>query len=147
MGIKSKSTKAQINKSLSDGFRKLENQIILYLHRLGELCLIESRTNKTYQDRTGNLTASMGYIIVVNGQLTSKAGFDEKHGGTVGEALATDIAKDFKTGYALIVVAGMNYASHVEAKGYNVLSSAELLAERQLPIMMNQLRRNIGKIR
>ena len=47
--------------------------------------------------------------------------------------------------YALVVVAGMNYAAYVEAKGYNVLSSAEHLAERELPRMLDKLITNIKR--
>ena len=39
----------------------------------------------------------------------------------------------------IVVVAGMNYAAYVEAKGYNVLASAEHLAERELPRMLEKL--------
>ena len=39
------------------------------------------------------------------------------------------IKAKYPKGLVLIVVAGMNYAAYVEAKGYNVLSSAELMAE------------------
>ena len=43
-------------------------------------------------------------------------------------------------GFVLIVVAGMHYAKYVEAKGLNVLTSAQLLAEEQVPIILNKLR-------
>lgn len=52
-----------------------------------------------------------------------------------GQTIAEKVGKETK-GVALVVVAGMNYAAYVEAKGYNVLSSAEHLAERELPRML-----------
>ena len=56
----------------------------------------------------------------------------------VGQSVAENIGKETK-GVALVVVAGMNYAAYVEAKGYNVLASAEHLAERELPRMLEKL--------
>ena len=60
------------------------------------------------------------------------------------KALPKKIGKETK-GVALVVVAGMNYAAYVEAKGYNVLSSAEHLAERELPRMLEKLITNIKR--
>jgi hypothetical protein len=65
----------------------------------------------------------------------------------VGEFTSNRYAKTFldelsqkrHKGITLIVCAGMNYASHVEARGYNVLTSAEILSERLVPEMMKKL--------
>lgn len=61
-----------------------------------------------------------------------------------GQTIAERVGKNTK-GVALVVVAGMNYAAYVEAKGKNVLSSAEHLAERELPRMMENLISDIKK--
>ena len=61
-----------------------------------------------------------------------------------GEALAKSIGKD-KQGICLIVTAGMNYAVYLEAKGRDVLTSAEVLAKQELPRMLNELLANISK--
>ncbi|MGV4578106.1 hypothetical protein ACQ1R5_10635 [Ornithobacterium rhinotracheale] len=45
----------------------------------------------------------------------------------------------YPRGYVLVVVAGMNYALYVESKGYNVLSTAEQLAEREVPRLLNEI--------
>lgn len=140
--------------------KRVETAIIRRLQFLGEKCLIECRTNKTYTDQTGNLTSSMGYVIIANGKLVETTGFNQavisisggtgtahgSNGGSIGEQLAKEVAARFTTGFALIVVAGMNYAAHVESRGYNVLASAELLAEKELPKMMKALARNIDKM-
>lgn len=50
----------------------------------------------------------------------------------------------FANGYALVVVAGMNYAEFVEAmENKNVLASAELFARKELPGMMSKLKSNL----
>ena len=56
------------------------------------------------------------------------------------------LAKDFTKGYALIVVAGMNYAYYVETLNKDVLDSAERYAMRVTPKMMSDLRTQIYRI-
>lgn len=97
-------------------------------------------------DQTGNLTASMGYVLTYNGQVIRTAGFEKIGGNTAAETgkkegreLAMSLVPKFKKGYSLIVVAGMNYAYAVESRGYNVLASAELFAERELPNMLKRI--------
>ena len=58
----------------------------------------------------------------------------------------TEIAAKYPKGYVLVVVAGMNYAVYVESKGRDVLTSAEKLAETELPKMLRQLKDNIRKM-
>jgi hypothetical protein len=53
------------------------------------------------------------------------------------------LAGNYPKGYVLIVVAGMNYATYVEAKGYNVLSTAEHLAQVEFPRMIAELKSDI----
>ena len=67
--------------------------------------------------------------------------------------LADRVGKKTK-GIALVVVAGMEYAAALEANGawkiksrrsYDVLASAELLAERKLPKILSELVEDINK--
>ena len=63
-----------------------------------------------------------------------------------GKKLAEKLAKDFTKGYALIVVACMNYAYYVETLNKDVLDSAERYAMRVTPKMMSDLRTQIYRI-
>lgn len=100
--------------------------------------------------QTGALLSSTGYMIFVDGvalhsQFDAASGAESnaaQNGIKAGQALAEKVGKNTK-GVALVVVAGMNYAAYVEAKGYNVLSSAEHLAQRELPRMLEKLISNI----
>lgn len=146
MGITPRFTSADFNNALARRIAAIELAIENRLKYLGEICLIEMRTNKGYMDQTGNLTSSMGYIVVIRGRIATSAGFDGKAAGSAtGHSFASSLASKHPNGYALYVVAGMNYAAYVEAKGRNVITSAEILAERQLPIMLAQLKANIGR--
>ena len=118
---------------------------------LGEMCVIEARDRpqeSSWFDQSGNLRSSVGYVIVHNGKIIKYSEFNQVKQGTdgikEGKELAKELAKQYTSGYALIVVAGMNYAEYVEAMdNKNVLASAELLARRELPKMMMKLKKQI----
>ena len=107
--------------------------IVNTLCYVGERCIIEARDAGTYQDQTGNLRSSIGYAVIWDGRVVQRDCIDKVLQGDLGtsegNAFLTKCIKERKRkGIVLIVTAGMNYAEYVEAKGYNVLSSAELKA-------------------
>ena len=142
MGIKANFTKNDIKKRLDAFVDMVEQKQIERLQRLGEMCLIEARMNKGYMMQTGALLSSTGYEIFVDGvAIHSQFGAESEaaaKGIKSGQTIAEKVGKETK-GVALVVVAGMNYAAYVEARGKNVLSSAEHLAERELPRMLEKL--------
>lgn len=107
--------------------------IVNTLCYVGEQCIIEARDSGNYTDQTGNLRSSIGYAVVWNGKVVQRDCIDKVKQGDKGisegdDYLSKCVKKARKKGIVLIVTAGMNYAEYVEAKGYNVLSSAELKA-------------------
>lgn len=114
------------------------------LCNVGEQCIIEARNNGDYEDQTGNLRSSIGYAVLMNGQVIQSDHVDKIKDGDEGvsEGLAflqKRIKKASKKGVCLIVTAGMNYADYVETKKV-VLSSAELKA----PVLVKQLLTQLG---
>lgn len=152
MAIKPNFTKDDVRKRFDAFLNEIEKKQIARLQRLGEMCLVEARTNKGYMMQTGALLSSTGYEVFVDGvaihsQFDAASGAESNAAETgikSGQSIAETIGKGTK-GIALVVVAGMNYAAYVEAKGYNVLSSAEHLAERELPRMLEKLISNIKR--
>lgn len=152
MGIKANFTKDDVRKRFDAFLDMVEQKQIARLQRLGEMCLIEARSNKGYMMQTGALLSSTGYEVFVDGvaihsQFDAASGAESEaatKGIQSGQSIAEKIGKETK-GVALVVVAGMNYAAYVEARGYNVLSSAEHLAERELPRMLEKLITNIKR--
>lgn len=121
-----------------------KEEAITALNYVGLECVKEARQNGKYTDRTGNLRSSIGYAILEDGKPIQKSGFErvkataaEAQGQS--EALITRLAATYNTGLVLVVVAGMDYAAYVEARGYNVLNSAETLAKTLVPQMLKQL--------
>lgn len=83
----------------------------------------------------------MGYIVAIDGQVYKEGKFSgTSEGKAEGEAYARSLVSKFPKGIVLIVVAGMNYAAYVSAKGKDVLDSAELLADKLVP----QMRKDLG---
>jgi hypothetical protein len=90
--------------------------------------IAHARTSGAYTDRTGNLRSSIGACIYFNGTLQRQ--IFNTDGTTAGRAQAVSALEQYAidhpteistSGYTLVIVAGMNYARYVEAKGYNVL--------------------------
>ena len=139
MPIKQITPMQDIEVYLKEQIRGREEALINTMAYAGEMVVNDARVNGSYRDRTGNLRSSVGYLIVKDGTIIRKGGFGGLSGGAEGEIFARKIAGDFPSGIVLIVVAGMNYAQYVAAKGYNVLDSSEALARKIIPQLIKQL--------
>lgn len=116
---------------------------ISVLDYVGLECVKEARIAGKYTDRTGNLRSSTGYAVVYNGRIVKQSNFEKvkqtaTEGAATGKKLIRQLASSYADGLVLILVAGMDYAVHVEARGYNVLNSAEDLARRLVPEMLRE---------
>ena len=118
---------------------------------LGEMCVNHARNvpaSQGFQDQTGNLRSSIGYMVFNDGVAVHIAYEQVKSGseGAIkGESLARKVGEK-STGICLVVTAGMEYALYVESKGRDVISSAEKMAERELPRMLEKLVGNLSKL-
>lgn len=132
---------------------------------VGERCVVEARKAGEYNDITGNLRSSIGYVVLFNGQpyqysksrvfrgreyknktykgkklVRKKGNKGTEEGRAFLERLAEEFANRYPQGIVLIVAAGMEYAIYVEAiHNLNVLTSAELLADELVPIILQKL--------
>lgn len=142
MGMKRLTPESHIDGFIQSSLERLENAVIYNLKYVGEQCVNAARDSNSYKDQTGNLRSSVGYILVKNGTIINsdfKQVKEGKDGLKEGPKFAKSLVKEFPRGIALIVVAGMNYAACVAAKGYDVLDSAQLIAEKEVPRIMKQL--------
>lgn len=144
MGAKLLTPQSEIDKYIANRLKSFEEKIISVLGYVGNECVNIARRKKAgdYTNQTGNLRSSVGYVIAFNGAVVKDSGFDVVKDGEVGSndglKFATEIAARYKSP-VLIVVAGMNYAAYVAAKGYDVLDSAQLYAEKAVPRIVKQL--------
>lgn len=130
---------------LKAGIQAILQVIVNTFCYVGEQCIIEARNGGTYTDQSGNLRSSIGYAVLVNGQVVQSGCVDKIKNGDEGvtegqKYLQSRIKKASKKGVALIVTAGMNYAEYVEARKYIVLSSAKLKA----PVLIKQILTSLG---
>lgn len=153
MSIRRITPTKQIMQYMQDGLSAYEQTIIRRLAHAGEQLITHARTlpsppremrgtphQPNYIDWSENLRNSTGYIVTINGNIVVGGQFDESfEGGREGRKFAESLASKFPRGIVLIVVAGMNYAAYVEAKGYDVLTSSEILANRIVPKMLQKL--------
>lgn len=152
MGIKMATPMSEINAAIKAEAERVNMLTIRALSFLGELCVIEAKDRpqeSSWFDQSGNLRSSIGYVIVHNGKIIKYSEFNQVKQGSdgirEGKELAKELARQYTSGYALIVVAGMNYAELVEAMdNKNVLASAELFARGELPKMMVKLKNQLA---
>lgn len=123
--------------------QRLEKAVSRKMCYVGERCINAARSSHTYIDRTGNLTSSIGYAVSINGNLVKCSSFGQVKNGADGskdgKEYVMSLISKYPQSIALIVVAGKNYAAFVSDKGYDVLDSAEILAERLVPQFLKQL--------
>lgn len=147
MGIVQTTPMQEIDAYMEQQLQRIEYALVRTLQYVGERCLTAARRSKSYRDITGNLRSSVGYVIAVDGTITNSSDFRTVKTGGQGTQTGYEYAyrlvrEQFPQGICLIVVAGMNYAAYVTAKGKDVLDSAELLAEQLVPKMLSRLKIN-----
>lgn len=140
-----------------DGFfEECFREVFAHLVEMGEEAYETAVREGRYQNITGNLRSSLGYVIAQDGKIIKEGGFkqiqgrgenyekvffttkaqktvqfwargkagDGSEGSRQGIEYARSLARSSK-GIMLIVVAGMDYASYVNSRGYDVMDSAE----------------------
>ncbi|MBQ0161079.1 MAG: hypothetical protein KBT28_10745 [Bacteroidales bacterium] len=132
MALKRKfNPKSVVDKKVKQMQARFEKALLLVLNQLGQELVTCARDMHTYKDQTGNLTNSMNYVIVKGKNIVSMGANGAGTGAEEAETLLRKLALKTTSNYTLIVVAGMNYAAYVQAKGYNVLLPAEMMCNRE----------------
>lgn len=106
---------------------------------VGERAVTEARDHGSYTDQTGNLRSSIGYVVVSDGKVEGeqKKYKDGADGLTKGKEMLDRLAQKREGDIDLHIVAGMDYADYVERIHHkNVLSSARVLADKEVPEML-----------
>jgi len=133
-GLKPEFTMEDIERKI-DGFKKEKlTKIFEVLSFVGIQAVNYAKNNHTYNDQTGNLTSSIGYAIINNGEIKRSMVTHDK-----GAQLIDELAAQYPKGMILVVVAGMEYAAAVESKGYDVISGASFVAQDLMTYMKKQL--------
>ena len=107
-------------------------------------------------NRTGNLRSSIGFVVVKDGRIISRGGFERVDGpdraktsvdgSQVGQELAESLARNYPKGYALIVVVGMEYAVLLQSvENKDILASGEIYLKKELKKLVAEYNRKYGK--
>ena len=144
MGLKKygfEKAKAEISSEISD------EDMIFDLSYIGERMCNHAReitighSSGGYDDQTCNLRSSIGYRILKGGVVVKDSGFKIVEGpfgrGEKGEEAARKALEAFSvmaslTGWTIIIVAGKDYAKHVEDRGYNVLHLTDIALQEEI---------------
>ena len=125
MGLTPQFKQSDIKAHIEKKMKAYRNAVLERLKQAGEKFVNIARDRGDYTDQTGNLRSSIGYIILYDG-ISLVEDFKQVKQGTEGvtkgkqEALKNAPSK----GYALVVVAGMEYAAAVESKGKDVITGS-----------------------
>ena len=103
-----------------------------------------------WNDHTGNLRSSVGYIIMYNGVVVSEnfkvCNGRGQEGMAKGRSYAEELARRYPKGIVLIIVAGMEYAAYVEnIESRTVLAGGKILAKDLLRDLNASWDRRYGK--
>lgn len=158
MGVTANIDFRQIRDQLEREVRRNIQRIIASLQYVGETVVNEIRTShiSDWNDRSGNLRSSVGYILSVDGQPINMSGFERvdgpdrekstEDGSESGRAYAQSLCSLYPKGIALIVVAGMEYAAYVEAmENKVVLAQGEIEAWKLVSEMLQELNSRYSK--
>lgn len=137
MGIRISTKRLNTLQSKIEGnLRKWQIAKAQKLADAGEILVKIAISTRGYQDRTGDLTNSIGYAVFFDGKIFAEW-FTSGKAGQIAREKAYEYGK--KQGrITLVVVAGMNYASYVESQGFNVLASAEQISKTMIPKLLKQ---------
>jgi hypothetical protein len=131
--------------------KKVEAVIVSRLNLIGQEGTKHARLipkDIGYEDQTGNLRSSTGYAVgvgeVVNTQFEKVRGKEPSNveGTEVGRSVAEEGVRKYKIP-ALTITAGMEYASELEARGRDVLTSTYFKVKNELPGHLKELKENI----
>jgi len=117
-------SQGSINNRIDRFVISAEQRIIWTLSMVGESFVNTARSTQTYQDQTGNLRSSIGYVIAKDGHIIQDNIQGKADGIMAAKDMINEVLRNNTEGYVLIGVAGMEYAAAVEAKGYDVITGS-----------------------
>lgn len=153
MGVKNPFNEKRISSYFNTTISIIKEEMINGMSYLGESCIKRIRERspeESWIDRTGNLRTSIGYSVSDHGKSVIESAFEQVlnglEGAREGKKLLSELLPLYRDTYALIVVAGMDYAERVEAiENKDVLASTKLWAESKLDSHIKRISERITR--
>lgn len=151
MGVEVKFTKRSIDNYFNNVLKIVNEEFIRTFSYLGEQAVKKVRNRpgaESWFDQTGNLRSSIGYAVASHGKKQIESAFEQvldgKEGAQKGRQFIDELISKYNETYALIVVAGMDYAERVESlDNKDVLASTEIWAK---SVLDSYVKRTINRI-
>ena len=145
MGIKF-GNKKEIQKYINGYAKRIESVLIREMEIVVAKLENHAKDNAGYNDITGNLKNSIGGIVLKDGIPIQYSGFGGGEGGSTGESFINSLISSYGSGFVIIIVAGMDYATYVEnVHQLNVLKKSELLLPSEMEKMFNRVEKALNK--
>lgn len=150
MPIKKNFSARQIQEKINARIDARKQAFIGRLFAIAEECLNNAKSNHKYLNRTGNLASSINYCIVDDGVIVAagqwRATVGAEGNGQKGiqsgmQYLQKVVSGLPQKGLIFVMVAGMPYASYVEAMSLDVLDTSEAMAKAKIKQMIEKLTR------
>lgn len=147
MPITSSLKPADIRAMINERIERKKQALFVRLFYIADECLNNARESHKYKPQTGNLTSSINYCIIDNGEIV-KAGEWKGTPGTENGKTGMEKGMEYlrqmadaqpHDGITFLMVAGMPYARYVEAMSLDVLETSEDMAARKIKAMIQRL--------
>ena len=136
-----------IKNYLLNAIRGIDKEILDELRKIAQSLVKDAINNRGYTINTGDLMSSTGVVIMRNGIVLEIVGLSgTANGKSEGEKFANKLVKDYRgnNDYNLVLFAGMEYASIVEDRGFNVLYvtsvNAQQIYKKHIDIIKNKIK-------
>ena len=147
MPITSNLKPADIRTMINDRIERKKQALFVRLFYIAEECLNNARESHKYKVQTGNLTSSINYCIIDNGEIVKTGEWKATPGtenGKAGMEKGMEYLRQMadaqpQDGITFLMVAGMPYARYVEAMSLDVLETSEDMAARKIKVMIQKL--------
>ena len=141
MGIIPQFTQGQINATIDAFESRVISQFIWAYVYMGEEFVNKARVINTYTNRTGNLRSSIGYAVIVDGNIF------QQDIEAVGDILheTQQLIEELRTrwdGIVLIGFAGKSYAAAVESYNFDVITGSAPMDSEIQEMMESIVRKN-----
>ena len=125
---------------------EVENAVINVFAEIGEYVVegIRNGDLSNWNNQTGSLRSSVGFAVCRDGEIVKMSDFrtvlDGKEGSEKGRALCERLASEYASfRFALVIVAGEDYAAYVEAiESKVVLAGGQLYIEGNIERMLTE---------
>lgn len=133
MKVVLKTSREDLRKGQEEIARRINAITLNEINNVGLQIITEARLKEGhavggFNDQTGNLRASIGYIVLYDGNVITTDFQSAIEGTQIGLDYANEVALSYPKGFVLIIVAGMKYATYVEDLGYDVISGSTMMA-------------------